>query len=173
MELDVTGDGKPELFIGTTWNGSRRGMLWVVYTPQADGRYRPLGVIQFAYDSFYYSATSSTIFTPINGGPGAGPAFAYYHIGVDGIWEITDSPFGAPNVDLPKMNAWQAKGRPPVYVDTLADLQTSATPQWKDADTGTVNPSVGKLDAAVTESGDCSAEKFLDDYRNAGCVTTP
>lgn len=172
MELDVTGDGKPELFLSTTWNGGRRGLQWVVYSPQPDGTYRPLGVIEFAYTSFYYSAKSSTIFVPINGEPGAGPAFAYYHIGADGISEITETNTGDANADLASMSAWQAKGRPSVYVDTLADLQGTSTPQWKDADTNSVNSSVGKLDALVTETGDCSAEKYLDAFRNTGCVPT-
>jgi hypothetical protein len=168
MELEVTGDGKPELFLGT-WGGGQNGLRWVVYTPQADGRYRPLGVIYFAYSDFYYSASSSTIFAPVHVGAGTGPAFAYYHIGADGIWEITE-PFGKPMADLKKLEAWQKRGRPPVYVDTLMDLKTSETPQWKDADTKKTVPSIGKLGARVTETGACSAEKFLDAYRNAGCV---
>lgn len=172
MELDVTGDGKPELFLATTWLGGRRGLEWVVYSPQLDGTYRPLGVIEFAYMSFYYSASSSSIMVPVNGGPGAGPAFAYYHIGADGISDITETYTGDTNADVASMNAWQAKGRPPVYIDTLADLQGTAAPQWKDADTGQLNSSLGKLDAPVTESGECSAEKYLQDFRNAGCVPT-
>ena len=173
MELDVTGDGKPELFLSTTWKGGRRGLQWVVYSPQTDGTYRPLGVIEFAYTSFYYSANSSTIFVPINGGPGAGPAFAYYHIGTNGISDITETYVGDTHADLASMSAWQAKGRPSVYVDSLADLQATSSPQWKDADTNSVNSAVGKLDALVTETGDCSAEKYLDAFRNAGCVPTP
>jgi hypothetical protein len=173
MELDVTGDGKPELFLGTTWEAGRRGLLWVVYSPQPDGTYRPLGVIEFAYTSFYYSASSSTIFVPVSGGPGAGPAFVYYHVGADGISDITETYTSNPGADLASMSAWQAKGRPSVYVDTLADLQSAGAPQWKDADSNAINSSVGKLDALVTETGDCSAEKYLDAFRNAGCVPTP
>src|SRR5438046_1258651 len=75
LDLDVTGDGQPELFLGTTWSGSQSGMRWVVYTPQADGRYRPLGTIEFAYPSFYYSASASVILTPVHASAGAGPAF--------------------------------------------------------------------------------------------------
>jgi hypothetical protein len=119
MELDVTGDGKPELFPGTTWEAGRRGLLWVVYSPQPDGTYRPLGVIQFAYTSFYYSASSSTIFVPVSDGPGAGPAFVYYHVGADGISDITKTYASDPGADLASMSAWQAKGRPSAYVDSL------------------------------------------------------
>ena len=171
MELDVTGDGKPELFLGTTWEAGRRGLLWAVYSPQPDGTYRPLGVIELAYTSFYYSASSSTIFVPVSGGPGAGPAFVYYHVGADGISDITET-YTGPSADLTSMNTWQAKGRPSVYVDTLADLQGTGHPQWKDADTNAINSSVGKLDASVTETGDCSAEKYLGAFRKAGCLPT-
>ncbi|MFI5118066.1 MAG: hypothetical protein ACHP8B_15350 [Terriglobales bacterium] len=172
MELDVTGDGKPELFLGTTWDTSRNGMLWAVYTPQADGRYRPLGVMTFGYHVFYYSANGSFMCNLVHTGS-TEPGLTYYHVGADGIWDITETYSGDSEADLAKMDAWQKQGRPPVYVDTLADLKTSATPQWKDADTGGIASSLGRLDASVTESGDCSAEKFLEDYRNAGCVTLP
>jgi hypothetical protein len=171
MELDVTGDGKPELFLGTTLGIGRTGMPWAVYSPRADGRYRPLGVIYFHYTDFYYSSNSSFLCSLIHVTDSGGPAFVYYHIGSDGIREITDEPFRGPAEPLAKLNAWQKVGRPPVYVDTLIDLQTSAVPQWKDAGTENVVPSVGKLDAKVTETGECSAEKLLGAYRSAaGCT---
>jgi hypothetical protein len=144
----------------------------VVYSPVPDGRYRPLGLIYFSYTDFYFSALTSTIFAPVHAGAGMGPAFTYYHIAVDGIREVTEKKFGEPEADLKKLQAWQKQGRPPVYVDTLLDLKTSSTPQWKDADTEKVMPSIGKFDAKVTETGDCSAEKFLGDYRNATSCTT-
>jgi tetratricopeptide (TPR) repeat protein len=169
MELDVTGDGKPELFLGATWTGSQNGMLWVVYTPRANGRYQPLGVLQFGYHTFYYSAKGSYVCGAVHTGSTT-PGFAYYHVGADGIREISDDSFRPAGDPVAKMHAWQKQGRPPVYVDTLADLKSSGTPQWKDTDTEEVVSPVGKLDAKVTESGDCSAEKFLGDYRNAGCV---
>jgi hypothetical protein len=170
MELDVTGDGKTELFLGTTWGASRRGVPWVVYTIEA-GRYRPLGSIEFSYESFYYPASGSTLFGPRGGGPGTGGDFAYYHIGADGIWEITDTVFGTPEADLVKLDAWRKKGRPPVYVAKLEDLRTSPSPEWRDSVTRKVEPSLGKLDAAVSESGDCSAERLLKEYRGAGCMS--
>lgn len=171
MELDVTGDGKPELFLGTTWGIGRTGMPWAVYTPRPDGRYRPLGVIYFHYSDFYYSSNSSFLCSLIHVPNSGEPAFVYYHIGSDGIREITEESFRAPAEPLAKLNAWQKEGRPPVYVDTLIDLQTSAVPQWKDVRTETVVPSIGKLDAKVTETGECSAEKFLGAYRSAaGCT---
>lgn len=173
MQLDVTGDGKPELFLGTTWGGSRRGIPWVVYTTDADGRYRPLGVISFSYESFYYSASGSTIFAPTAGGPGTGGDFAYYRVGANGIAEVMDSMFGAPAADLVKLDAWRKNGRPPMYVINLDDLRASAPPQWRDSVSGKVEPSLGKLDGTVTESGACSAERFLGDYRGAGCTALP
>jgi len=169
MELDVTGDGKPELFLSATWTGSQNGMVWVVYTPRADGRYQPLGVLVFGYDSFYYSAKGSYVCGAVHTGATT-PGFAYYHVGADGILEITERSFRPAGDPVAKMREWQAKGRPQVYEDTLADVKASATPQWKDPATKEVVSSVGKLDTKVTESGDCSAEKFLGDYRNAGCL---
>jgi hypothetical protein len=173
MELDVTGDGKVELFLGTSWGGSRRGIPWVVYTLEEDGRYRPLGTIEFSYESFYYSATGATVFTPRGAGPGTGGDFAYYHIGADGIWEIMDPVFGSPEADLVKLDAWSRKGRPPMYVTTLKDLRSSPNPQWRESVTGEAEPSLGRLEGQVTETGACSAERFLKEYRGAGCIAIP
>jgi hypothetical protein len=169
MELDVTGDGKPELFLSATWTGGQNGVVWAVYTPRADGRYQPLGVLVFGHHSFYYSVEGSYVCSAVHTGSTT-PGFVYYHIGADRIREITERSFRPSGNPVAKMRDWQAKGRPQVYEDTLADLKASATPQWKDTDTEEVVSSVGKLDAKVTESSDCSAEKFLGDYRNAGCV---
>jgi hypothetical protein len=139
-----------------------------------DPRYYQLGRGSFLHRAYHgvnrlFVTRTDSGFTPVHVGAGMGPAFAYYHIAADGIWEITE-PFGKPMADLKKLDAWQKQGRPPVYVDTLVDLKTSETPQWKDAETKKAVPSVGKLDARVTETGACSAEKFLDAFRNAGCV---
>jgi tetratricopeptide (TPR) repeat protein len=171
MELDITGDGKPEVLLAATWTGSPNGMLWVVYTPKTNGRYQPLGVLLFGYDTFYYSALGSYVCSAVHTGSTM-PGFAYYRVGIDGIREITDESFRPLEDPVVTMDAWQKRARPPVYEDTLEDLRTSAAPQWKDADAEKPVPAIGKLDAKVTETGACSAEKFLQDYRNAGCVPT-
>lgn len=169
MQLDVTNDGVPELFVGTTWSTSRRGVPWLVYTRQADGRYRPLGFIEFGPGSFLYLPSASVIFTI--GSAGGGHAdYRYHHIGADGIREVTDQRlYGSTRQNKAAMDVWVRKGRPPVFVTELAALRSRDKSGWRDMDTENVAPVVEGLAQEVTESGDCSAEKYLDGFRNAGC----
>lgn len=171
MDLDVTGDGKPELFIGTTWEAGLRGMPWVVYSSQSDGRYRPLGLAVFRYEEFYYSQRHSTIFVPVPADHHQ-PGYVYYHIGADGVWEIEDGSLipTSPREDVARMRAWQTKGRPAVFCALLQDLRAGAAPTWSNADTGKIAASLGRLNDPVAESPDCSAERILKEYRGAGCL---
>jgi hypothetical protein len=70
FELDVTADGVRELFLGSTWGGSRQGVPWVVYSAESDGRYRPLGVATFGFDTFLYKPENSTLFALRSPGQG-------------------------------------------------------------------------------------------------------
>ena len=169
FELDVTHDGVPELFLGTTWATGRQGLAWLIYSRQSDGRYRPLGIATFGYEQFLYKPTDSTIFALRS--PGGGQwGCTYYHVGEDGVSELLGALDVEPLRDEAAMQAWQEEGRPRMQVAQLSDLRESASPQWRDSATGEIVPSLGRLDNLVTESGACSAEKFLDDYRDAGCV---
>ena len=94
----------------------------------------------------------------------------YYHVGEDGVSELLGALDVEPLRDEAAMQGWQEEGRPRMQVAQLSDLRESASPQWRDSATGEIVPSLGRLDNLVTESGACSAEKFLDDYRDAGCV---
>jgi hypothetical protein len=169
MQLDVTKDGVPELFVGQTWTTSRRGVPWLVYTRQADGRYRPLGLLEFGPGVFLYLPSESLIFTI--GSAGGGHAdYRYYRIGVDGIRQVTDQRvYRSTRQYQAAMDTWIRKERPPVLATELAALRSRGQPSWRDMDTRTVVPSLERLAQQVTESGDCSAEKFLDEFRGAGC----
>jgi hypothetical protein len=169
FELDVTADGIPELFLGSTWGGSRQGVPWVVYRVESDGRYRPLGTATFGFDTFLYKPEDSTLFALRSPGQGQWGC-TYFHIGEDGIRELTGEVVGEPPEDEARMLAWAAEGeRPHMSVANLTELG-AGTPEWRDSVTKEVNPSLGPLDDLVTESGACSAEKFLDSYREAGCT---
>ena len=169
FELDVTHDGVPELFLGTTWATGRQGVAWLVHSRQSDGRFRPLGVATFGYEKFLYKPEDSMIFALRS--PGGGQwGCTYYHVGEDGVSELLGALEVKPLQDEAAMQAWQQEGRPRMQVAKLSDLRESASPRWRDSVTGAIVPSLGRLDDLVTESGACSAEKFLDDFRDAGCV---
>ena len=166
FELDVTHDGVPELFLGTTWATGRQGVSWVIYTRQSEGRYRPLGIATFGYDQFLYKPADSMIFALRS--PGGGQwGCTYYHVGEDGVSELLGDLDVKPLQDEAAMQAWR---QPRMQVTKLSDLRASPSPEWRDSATGEIVPLLGGLDDLVTESGACSAEKFLDDFRDAGCV---
>jgi hypothetical protein len=187
MDLDVTYDGVPELFLGSTWRGSRQGIPWIIYYRDPDNRYKPLGYLEFGMSAFYYSEKDSGIYALKAGGPRLPTFLFFYHIGKDGVREVEEKGAGMPLIQdeygiwqldtvaakkdslYMRFENWSTKKRPPIYVIPLQELQTSASPRWRDATTDKIKRSLGKLDAKVTESGDCSAEKFLDEYRKAGC----
>jgi hypothetical protein len=87
-----------------------------------------------------------------------------------GIWTL-DTKAAKKHSLYMRFENWSTNKRPPIYRIPLQELRTSASPRWRDATTDKIKRSLGKLDAKVTESGDCSAEKFLDSYREAGCMS--
>jgi hypothetical protein len=173
FDLDITGDGVPELFLGQNYATSNRGMNYVVYSGQPNGQYKPLGVVELGYDGFCYFAERSVILNIRRAGPGLGLSYDYYHAAEDGVWEIRESVPWTPGDDLPLLRAWRDNGRPLLYTAPLSDLRGGTPPTWREFESKHVIHALGSLDQRVTESGDCSAERFLDEYRNAGCLELP
>src|SRR5882672_7618034 len=52
FDLDVDGDGRPELFLGLP--GNQYGQDWSVYKLEGDGTCSPLGRMFFHQQAFYY-----------------------------------------------------------------------------------------------------------------------
>jgi hypothetical protein len=89
MDMDVTKDGVAEIFLSASSTGGNQGLLWVVYTRQDDGRYRPLGVITLGAQSFFYSASRSVIFATRHVGQGRWGC-SYFHVSAAGVRELLD-----------------------------------------------------------------------------------
>lgn len=156
MDLDVTGDGVPEIFIGV-FGG--HAWTWVVYTNLSGGKYRELPVqvrpdapadydltqLVFSYDAFYYDGGQALLAGFVRGGPGEG-GWTRYHVSSTGFAELTDA--YDPGVQESKAADWKMNGRPPLYWTTLDQLKGSA-PVWKRFFTDEVQPSLGRLDAIV------------------------
>ena len=54
MELDVTDDGNPELFLAHSQRAGRAGLHWVIYVPIGPNEYRVLGNTVFNSHRFRY-----------------------------------------------------------------------------------------------------------------------
>jgi hypothetical protein len=68
------------------------------------------------------------------------------------------------------MRAWWKRGHPRTYKVLLHELVASPSPEWRDWTTNAPVRGVPPLKGTVMESGACSAERYLGDYREAGCV---
>jgi hypothetical protein len=63
FDLDVDGDGRPELFLGLP--GNQYGQDWSVYKLRGDGTCRPLGPIRFHYEAFYYDLAERRLWAAV------------------------------------------------------------------------------------------------------------
>lgn len=146
LRLDVTQDGKPELFVAAA--GGAYGLDWGVYSPQSDGSYKKLGFVTFHYEAFHYSAPDSILsaYVRVRGNLGG---YTLYHIGVDGITELPGQPDDA--AEAQRAAEWKQSGRPKLYWAELADLRSGSTVVWKDFYTSEVGPDLGRLDGRVSK----------------------
>jgi hypothetical protein len=151
FELDVTGDGKPELFLGS----GRGSLLWVVYTPTGEGQYRQLGTIKFSDELFRMSQVEVNgvvewhlvTWQPDEQNRGYGRRFEY-RIGSSGFELIsTGDAIGAQSAEMAKIDAefreWRKTAQVRILSADAADLLLvdrtigARKPQkWYDVTTG-------------------------------------
>jgi hypothetical protein len=145
MELDVTGDGRPELFLGTTYLGGNFGNAWTVYSPGDDGRYRSLGQLTFHYEGFYYAADASRFCVYVRASAQEG-GFTCYHTSANGFEEMD----GASGVDDDlAVEDWKTHGRPSLAAADLSALLSPGTVVWHDWRGGDVVAGLQSLVNAV------------------------
>src|SRR5260370_18007649 len=136
LDLDVTGDGASEIFLGVAGG---HALHWVVYSPDGLGQYRELVVrvrpdappdydltqVIFDYDDFYYSPETGRFSAFLRAGPGVG-GWIRYRVITAGFTTLSEP--SPPPKDQALTAAWQASGRPPMYWAALRDLQSSPKP---------------------------------------------
>ncbi len=149
MELDVTGDGVAELFVGTTHLGGAFGNAWVVYTPVQSGKWRRLGALQFHYEGFYFSAEAARLSVYVRASATSG-GFTRYRVDSAGFHELAE-PYGSVEEERGRVEAWKASGRPRLFWATLSDVLGSGSPTWRDFKTEEIEAELGRLDGAVVQ----------------------
>lgn len=149
MQMDVTHDGKPELFVAASYLGGAFGLDWAVYSPQGDGTYQRLGIATFHYEAFYYSPAASllSVYVRISAAIGG---YTHFHIGADGIRELPEQPDD--DAEGLRVADWKKEGRPKLYWTRLADLVGSQPAVWKDYYNNEAGPDLGRLDGVVARS---------------------
>jgi len=149
FDLDVTKDGRPEVFLATTYLAGSFGNEWAVYTSDGNGNYRRLATLTFHYDGFYYSPEQDrfSVYVRVSSQTGG---FTRYLPTSTGFAELAEA-YGSVEQEQARVEAWQHEGRPPLYETTLDGLRGAGTFEWKDADTGEANPFLGRLSEPVVQ----------------------
>ncbi len=132
MDVDVTGDGDPEIFLANSQKMGTSGIQeWFVYSRIESDRYKPLGVLAFSYRLFLVT--------------GDGPRLvAYYHdVGPMGsvvTYRVTASGFQqesteenvAADAHASEFASWRNQVGLKVLAAGLNELNGASAPDWKD-----------------------------------------
>jgi TPR repeat protein len=133
MEMDVTGDDQPELFLTGSCLAGNAGATWHVYTPTRQRTYRCLGEVFFHFKGFRYDRSQSLLIAYHRLGGGEG-GFEYSHLGADGVRGLrqsdvvsTESPEF--HEEWERMQRWRSSG-PVVTGADLKELSTNPETVW-------------------------------------------
>src|SRR5262249_31974688 len=104
-----------------------------------NGHYKRLAQLVFDYDAFFYSAEPQRFSVYVRTGGGEG-GFTRYRVSSVGFEELNEA-YGSLAEEQERVAQWKKSGRPKLYWTNLAELRTSSTPVWHDADDGSPAPS--------------------------------
>lgn len=145
LDLDVTGDGRPEIFVARAFTGAAAGDTFDVFTPQADGSLGSLGRLTFdPAQGFRVDAAQRRVVVLV--APETGPAVLSTYALEAGFRRVArrDIAAGDPALEREK----QAQRR---YWSRARKVETAAEasrgePVWRDVATGTVAAGLRRLD---------------------------
>jgi hypothetical protein len=137
MELDVTGDGVPELFLSQSQNAGPAGNWWMVYSPQGDGTYRFLGDLVFHRKLFSFDDEKMEL-TALGGQSASQAILSVYRFHSDGIEVMSQEELSmmseAAQDARRDFEEWGERERPVVWWASLSDVEAGGTATWKGLD---------------------------------------
>jgi hypothetical protein len=129
MDLDVTGDGTPELLLA---KALRHGQMWSVYERVGEGQYRYVGEVGFPYWAFMLRTDPVTLVAPYALDDGT-RGVATYLIDSSGIRRLSAEDASKPGAPTHEdFVAWRKKVGLKVAAASLDDVEKSPSPQWED-----------------------------------------
>jgi hypothetical protein len=128
FDLDVDGDGRPELFLG--FPGNQYGQDWSVYKLEGDGTCSPLGRLFFHYQAFYYDLAERRLWAYVRV-TGATGGWTQFRLARSGFVEDTSPGKRDVEVDMARAQSWQ---RPRIGWAVVADL-LAGKEVWQDLQT--------------------------------------
>jgi hypothetical protein len=130
FDLDIDGDGHPEVFLGLP--GNQYGQDWAAYKLSSRHIASPLGVLRFHHKAFYYDAADRRLWAYVRLSTSSG-GFNQYRLGSGGFVEDAHPGPRDLQTDLRRSAAWS---RPPLGWASVPDLLVGKE-SWCDVDTGT------------------------------------
>jgi hypothetical protein len=133
IDLDVTGDGVPELLLANTALAGTSGVQgWHVYSKTADERYRYLGVGEFSYLLFRLAADGSGLMAYYKSEIGKG-AIVTYRVDATGFHEVSrQEGVVAGSDEWKQFEEWRTQVGLKVLAAQFSDVLGNASPAWTD-----------------------------------------
>lgn len=136
MELDVTGDGVPELFLSSEESKGVGGQEWCVYSPRPDtNSYHYLGRIVFHVYGFRYEEETGEFFVWMRYSGSEGNVVSY-RTDASGIHGIRSSPrlvYGSPEheQEWEKFTKWRQETTIEIMYTEFASLFRKGSVSWR------------------------------------------
>jgi len=148
LDLDITGDGQPEIFVARAAGGGADGDTFEVTAPQADGSLRPLGRLAFDLArGFRVDAAHRHVF--VLGASTDGVAVLNVYALEAGFRRLERRALHAGAVDGAyerEARALEAYWKRAPRVETVALPVRAGEPGWRDASTGRRVAGLRRLD---------------------------
>jgi len=149
MELDVTGDGHPEIFLANSQKTGTSGVEeWLVYSRVGPARYRAFGTLAFSYQLFLVRDDGPSLVAYYKD---VGPmgSVVTYRVTETGFREDSVEPNVAASSRAMEFSSWRKQAGLKVLAAGLNELTGASPPRWKDLLTGQETPAMLDLEGLL------------------------
>ena len=153
LDLDLTGDGSPELLLSNSQGTGNSGTEeWYIYTPIGNGQYNFLGTVNFSHLGFQVTTDSPPrVIAYYRVGPGKAEidTFNVDSKGVHLLSKQTGLTDGGP--EFAAFAAWRRQVKLRVLNSNLGTLASNAQSPWTDLFTGAKVSDAGLTGLSVVQ----------------------
>lgn len=128
LDIDVTGDGQPELLLALA---SRHRQAWSAYSWTGVNQLKYLGEVGFPYWGFLLEADPTRLVAAYELESGQ-PGVATYEVDASGIRLLSLDDGSDPDAPIPDFSAWQKEVNLRVPGASLGDVLQDPSPEWLD-----------------------------------------
>jgi hypothetical protein len=144
MNIDVNGDGTPELLLAKSPTvGRSKEQEWFVYTATGNQQYRFFGILDCSFLLFRVTGGRLILYAADIA------AVVEYSVGADGFHEVSRVPMTNVDAESALFKTWRTSSNLVVLSADLAALNTATDPRWVNLLTHEAMPGVGRLTGTV------------------------